>query len=83
MNFLDARDAQHTQDLAPSSAVNNKEERRAYRRGQARILRAHMDERVAAKWRRAHPKEAAAEYEFWATQAAERAVRRAEHEHLR
>ena len=42
-----------------------------------------MGERAAAQWRCAHPEEAVAEYEFWATRAAERAERRAVHEELR
>ena len=80
MNFDDAREAQ---DLAQPSGFINEEERRAHCWGQARLLRSNMDEHVVAEWRRAHPEEAAAEYEFWSTRAAERAERRAKREELR
>ena len=83
MNFNDVCDAQQAQALASPPGFIDDEERRAHRRGQARLLQADMGERTAAQWRRAHPKEAAAEYEFWATRAAERAERRAEREELR
>ena len=82
MNFHDARNAQHAQDLAPSPSFVSDEERCAHRHGQVRFLFADRDERVVAEWRRAHPKEAAAEAEFWATRVAERLERKAERKEL-
>ena len=64
MNFQDAHTAQQTQDLAPPPGFVDEEERRTHRQGQDRLLRADMDERAVAEWCRAHPEEAAAEYEF-------------------
>ena len=41
-----------------------------------------MDERVVAEWRRTHPEEATAEYEFWSTRAAEAMEWKAERQEI-
>ena len=64
MNFQDARTAQQAQELAPPPCFIDDKERRAHPQSQARLLRADMDEHVVAEWRRTHPEEATAEYEF-------------------
>ena len=52
MNFHDAHNAQHAQDLAPSPSFVSDEERCAHRHGQVHLL-ADRDERVVTEWRRA------------------------------